>query len=177
MPFSMPIRRRMHTHARRFTIALGLVVLNAGCQSATDGSSQESYQKTEEVSSELISNPASASRNAREEEKMRADMPQFAFENERHDFGALEQGEKVMYTFTFKNDGPKPLIINHASASCGCTVPSYPTQPIAPGQTGEIEVVFDSSGKSGAFQKTITLKANTYPSLKKLYISGNIQTP
>ena len=101
-------------------------------------------------------------------------LPKFEFASESYDFGKIKQGEKVSYSFKFKNTGTTPLIITSASASCGCTVPTYPEDPIAPGAEGIVEVVFDSNGKMGMQTKTVTLVANTIPNTKVLYLRGEI---
>jgi hypothetical protein len=101
-------------------------------------------------------------------------LPKFEFSSESYDFGKIKQGEKVKFSFKFKNTGAIPLIISSASASCGCTVPSYPEDPIAPGAEAVIDVEFDSNGKLGMQTKTVTLVANTIPNTKVLYLRGEI---
>ena len=103
--------------------------------------------------------------------------PQFAFSNEKHDFGTIQQGDKAETEFEFTNTGKSPLIITQARGSCGCTVPEWPNEPIAPGETGKIKVIFDSTGKSGRQSKTVTLTANTVPNTKVLTITADIETP
>ena len=99
-------------------------------------------------------------------------LPSFSFEKTEHDFGQIKDGDVVTHTFKFTNTGEAPLIIQDAKATCGCTVPSYPRQPIPVGGTGEIVVKFDSSNKPGVQNKTVTLTANTYPSVNKLNIKS-----
>jgi hypothetical protein len=77
------------------------------------------------------------------------------------DFGEMKQGDIVHHTFTFTNSGSNPLIITDAKGSCGCTIPTWPKEPIAPGGTGNIEVQFNSTGKKDLQDKTVTLTANT----------------
>lgn len=101
-------------------------------------------------------------------------LPKFTFVQDVFDFGQIKQGEKVSYSYKFKNTGSTPLIISSASASCGCTVPSYPEEPIQPGEESKIDVVFDSNGKMGMQTKTITLVSNTIPNTKVLYLRGEI---
>jgi len=101
-------------------------------------------------------------------------LPKFSFVQDAYDFGKIKQGEKVSYAFRFKNTGSTPLLISSASASCGCTVPSYPEEPIQPGQESKIDVVFNSEGKMGMQTKTITIVANTIPNTKVLYLRGEI---
>lgn len=101
-------------------------------------------------------------------------LPKFQFEESTHDFGTITEGDVVEHTFEFTNTGEAPLIIQSASASCGCTVPSYPRTPVAPGETGEIQVKFNSSNKPGIQNKTVSLTANTDPSITRLTIKSNV---
>lgn len=96
------------------------------------------------------------------------------FESVYHDFGKLKHGEKVSFTFTFKNTGNADLIIKDAAATCGCTVPEYDKEPIAPGEKGSVEVIFDTSGYHGVQYKTVLLKTNTPYGEKTLTIKANI---
>lgn len=98
------------------------------------------------------------------------------FAETRHDYGMIEQGDKVSHVFTFTNTGNEPLVLSNVKPSCGCTTPSWTKEPIAPGTTGEIHVEFDSKGKSGKQTKTVTVTANTDPAKTVLTISGEIQT-
>jgi hypothetical protein len=100
----------------------------------------------------------------------------FKWENTLHNFGTIQQGEVVNYTFKFTNVGTEDLIIQSASASCGCTVPSKPEGPIAPGKTGEIVVRYDSKGKTGQQSPVITIVANTNPTQVRLSLRGFVQT-
>lgn len=88
-------------------------------------------------------------------------MPVIQFEATDHDFGTINEGDKVTHTYKFKNVGTADLVIGDVKASCGCTVPSYTQAPVKPGATGEIKATFDSTGKPGAQQKTITVTLNT----------------
>lgn len=97
----------------------------------------------------------------------------FKFETEEYNFGTARQGEVVTYEFKFTNAGKEPLIINSASGSCGCTVPSYPKEPIKPGETGAIKVSFNTAGKMGMQDKTVTLKSNAGD--KILHVKGTIE--
>ena len=88
--------------------------------------------------------------------------PVMTFDKVVHDFGTINEGDKVTTVFNFTNTGNEDLIIVDARGSCGCTVPQYPKNTaIAPGATGEITVSFDSSNKPGNQQKSVTLSANT----------------
>jgi hypothetical protein len=103
-----------------------------------------------------------------------SDYPAFKFEKEMYDFGEIKEGDQVSYNFKFKNIGDVPLIISSASATCGCTVPDYPKEPIAPGAEGIIKVIFNSAGKPGMQNKVVSITANTNPTLTELNILGNV---
>lgn len=89
--------------------------------------------------------------------------PEITFEQTLHNFGQITQGEKVEYAFKFTNTGNKDLLIQDAVSSCGCTVPNWPKEPIKPGESNYLKVVFDSNGKEGFTEKEISIKANTNP--------------
>lgn len=94
-----------------------------------------------------------------------------------HDFGTIEQDSKNTKIFKFTNTGSEPLIIEDAVGSCGCTVPKFPKEPIKPGETGEIEVVYSPGKQQGAQTKTVTITANTDPITSSLNISANVELP
>ncbi len=91
-----------------------------------------------------------------------------------YNFAPVTDGEKVEFSYRFKNTGTNPLIIFDASASCGCTVPEKPEQPIMPGETGFIKVVFNSSGKKGYNEKIINVTANASPVFPPLKLIGQV---
>jgi len=96
------------------------------------------------------------------------------FTKKEHDFGGINEGDKVETTFTFKNTGEADLIISNAAGSCGCTVPEYPKTPIKPGKSASMKVSFDSTGKPGMQQKSITITANTATGTDVLTIKANV---
>lgn len=100
------------------------------------------------------------------------------FEQEEYDWGTVMDGDKVTKIFKFKNTGKEPLIITKANASCGCTVPDWPKDAIAPGKSGEIKVVYDSKGKGAVGgkddSKRVTITANTDPVDTYLTIKGKV---
>ena len=98
------------------------------------------------------------------------------FKEYEHNFGEVTEGEKIGYTFTFENNGAGNLIISSATTSCGCTVPKYDTKPIAPGGTGNIEVVFDTYGRSGMQTKTISVHSNASVPVVLLKITAIVKT-
>ena len=108
------------------------------------------------------------------EEKPEGPLPAIAFEQELHDFGTIKDGDVVEHVFSFVNDGEAPLIISDAKATCGCTVPEWPKEPIPVGGSGEIKVRFNSKNKPGVQNKTVTLTANTWPKTQRVRIKANV---
>ena len=98
---------------------------------------------------------------------------EISFEKEIHDFGTFEQHGNGQYEFKFTNTGDAPLIIKNAKGSCGCTVPTWPREPIAPGETAEIGVKY-ATNRVGAFTKTITLTTNASKKPVILTIKGKV---
>ena len=105
------------------------------------------------------------------------DGPFFEFVEEVVEFGQITQGEIITTVFRFRNVGKSDLIISSAQGSCGCTVPEWPKEPIKPGKNGEVKVTFDSNGKFGVQNKTITLVANTTPNTKVIALKGEVLAP
>ena len=97
------------------------------------------------------------------------------FAQMEHDFGTIDQNTENTHVFSFTNTGQEPLIIQDAKGSCGCTVPKYPKNPLAPGETGEIEVVYKPGTQKGNQMKTVTLVANTLPTQTVLKISALVE--
>ncbi len=87
-------------------------------------------------------------------------FPKMEFTETAFDFGTIEGGVPVEHVFKFKNTGEAPLVIVNATSSCGCTVPEYPKEAIAPGESGELLVKYNASG-ANAVSKTVTVVANT----------------
>jgi len=97
-----------------------------------------------------------------------------SFAEYEHNFGKIKEGEKVAYIFTFTNTGTANLVVNSAVASCGCTVPKYSGRPVSPGKTGNIEVVFDTSGRDGIQTKTVTVRSNAKTPVVLLKITTEV---
>ena len=97
------------------------------------------------------------------------------FPETSHDFGTIDEGTRATYEFEFSNTGDSNLILNNVQASCGCTVPTWPRQPIKPGQKDKITVVYNSAGRPGDFQKSITVTTNMKEDgVKMLSIHGKV---
>ncbi len=101
-------------------------------------------------------------------------FPIMSFAKSEHDFGTITEGDKVDYTFDFKNSGESDLIITDAKGSCGCTVPEFPKDPIKPGKSGKIKVSFNSAGKPGMQSKTVIITTNTAQGKEILTIKSSV---
>lgn len=99
------------------------------------------------------------------------------FEVKSNDFGEITQGDKVEYTFEFENVGNEPLILSDVRTTCGCTAPEWPKEPIAPGGSAKLRVVFNSAGKMGMQNKVITVMSNAVNSPERVKIVANVMPP
>lgn len=106
----------------------------------------------------------------------RQNGPVMKFDELEFNFGTIKQGESVTHEFRFKNSGKEPLLINNAVGSCGCTVPDYPKEPIKPNSSGVIKVTFNSAGKSGPQDKTVTITYDTDKTIV-LHMKGTVEVP
>ncbi len=100
---------------------------------------------------------------------------EITFETPTHNFGTVVDGDMVKHSFKFTNTGDKDLVLFSVNATCGCTVPEdWPKNPIAPGEGGEIKVIFNSLNKVGAVNKTVNVEANTNPTVSRITIMGEV---
>lgn len=109
-----------------------------------------------------------------------ADLPQqqhatIEFDQDEFNFGTIAQGEMVKNVFTFTNTSDIPLIIVNAKGSCGCTVPEWPREPIMPGESSQLLVVFNSKGKLGSQAKKVSITANTEIANTFLTLKGKVE--
>lgn len=105
-----------------------------------------------------------------------AEGPVMQFETTEVDYGTIEQNAEPLRMFSFTNTGTEPLVIKHAKGSCGCTVPTYPKEPILPGESANIEVRYDTK-RIGKFTKTVTLTTNETVEKRVLRIKGEVLKP
>ncbi|HAC23977.1 MAG TPA: DUF1573 domain-containing protein [Cytophagales bacterium] len=153
-------------------MALAVIVLAAACKD------RDAEKKIAELESRLVQMEAKNQAPAtpaqtpqptpQPETKPEGPLPTLAFETTSHDFGTINEGQKVVHTYKFKNTGEAPLIIQSAQPSCGCTVPDWTKEPIPVGGTGFVKAEFDSNGKPGVNNKSITVTANTWPKTTQL---------
>jgi len=154
---------------KRWTFLIFCCTIIFSCNESETSGKKIEEMKIDEAAS-IIRNPVSAI-----DEVDAEFVPEMTFEETTHDFGSVKEGEKVEYTFKFKNTGEVPLLIGNAKSTCGCTVPTYPKGYVQPGKTGKIKVVFDTKSLSGFQTKPITITSNTVPRDTKLFIKGLVE--
>lgn len=130
------------------------------------------------MSALLLACTNNSPQDAAERQASYADMldkpTSMTFEEMAFDFGKVKDGEQVNHVFKFTNTGDETLVLLDVKGSCGCTVPVWPKEPIMPGQSGEIDVTFDSQNRVGMIRKTVRIQANTEPSKTTLEITGEV---
>ena len=124
------------------------------------------------ITTNLVNSPLTANQSAEKVLTPKIEMLEDSF-----DFGEMQQGESVTHDFVLKNIGGANLIISAAKGSCGCTVPEWPKEPIEKEEEVIIKVTFNSAGKSGKQNKTVTLVTNAIPNTKVITINGNVIIP
>lgn len=129
---------------------------------------------TEGFTTDNVHNPMTAEGK---DSKVAENMPVLTFEKLEYNFGRVIKGEKLSYSFKFKNTGKSNLIISSARSSCGCTTSTPPQAPIRPGESGEIGVTFDSKNQKGEVSKLVVVSANTYPAQTTLRIKATVVEP
>lgn len=163
---------------RYLSIALiaGVSVLTISCggnEAKTADTAKDAAKKVEKTATKQANNVAKQAKKAAQVEA--TGNAKFEFTESVWDFGTIKSGDVVNHIFKFKNTGTEPLIISNAKGSCGCTAPEWPKEPIAPGESGEMKVVFNSRGKSNKQNKTVTITANTTPNQTRLRVTGNVE--
>jgi len=154
----------MKTKLILFTLAILMVSCN---------SEQASEEGIQEIPSDgkiasIIRNPVSA------QSSDTTNVAKLTFVEEEFNFGEIDEGGVVKHTFEFTNTGKVPLLITHARSTCGCTIPEWPEEPIPAGETGEINVIFDTKGKGGYQEKPVTITANTFPAQTVVSVKGRV---
>ena len=152
--------------ARKYFWVIGIVLISALVSCNAKKTQDQS------VSPSLVTNPISASGTP-----SKTGLPVLEFAQSKHDFGLVMQGEKLSYTFKFTNTGGSDAVISQVSSTCGCTIVDWDKAPVKPGGKGEIEVVFNSAGKSGTVNKTVSVLANTQPNTIQLEITAEVYVP
>lgn len=142
------------------------------CENSTDvvkQKNQEIINDSTTLSSDLVNNPQS------DEATDIENAGRLVFTDTIHDFGTMTEGEIVTYDFEYKNAGNKEILITNAKGSCGCTVPQWDTDPIAPGETGTMNVTFNSKGKPGYNEKKVLITTSGLPRSYQLIILADVK--
>lgn len=149
-------------------VSATMVALFLGCQSepTAAGKTVETIQTEGKISS-IIRSPVSADGSVDSVNVARMDFEEPIFE-----FGEVDEGAVINHEFKFVNNGKVPLVIQNAHSTCGCTIPDWPKDMIAPGQSGVIKVEFNTKGKTEFQEKPVIITANTYPSVTKVFVKG-----
>ncbi len=105
-----------------------------------------------------------------------ANMPEISFSKLVHDYGTIELNGNGVCQFEFTNTGKEPLVLSNVRSSCGCTVPSWPKEPILPGKTGVIDVKYNTS-RAGVINKSVVVTSNAKTSTVTLQIKGEVKAP
>jgi len=157
---------------RKYVLFYSLLLMSlAACKTDPAPSSEKKIEAIESKDvNDFVRMPVTADGEVDTE-----NVAKMEFEETAYDFGTVKKGTKVSHTYKFENTGKVPLIITDARSTCGCTVPTYPKKPIAPGKGGKIKVVFDTTNFSDRQGKPVTITANTYPNKTELMIKGNIE--
>jgi hypothetical protein len=177
--FSSQIRKAMRNY-QKLTLAIVALLFLASCSNTQmEERVSELERKVAQLEGQTSAQlPPSESVALTSLEETQATVggaaPKFEFAEMEYDFGTITEGDVVEHTFAFTNTGEAPLVIQNASASCGCTVPNWPKEPVAVGSTSEIQVRFNSANKTGVQNKTIRITANTEPATTTLQIKSNV---
>ncbi|MCC6186405.1 MAG: DUF1573 domain-containing protein [Chitinophagaceae bacterium] len=151
---------------RNATIVLFMAILWTGCTNTPEANKVESTK----LDASLINNPRSATAT----DEVLAQLATMDFEDTAHDFGRMYDGETASYDFKFTNNGKAPLLISNAAGTCGCTVPNYPHEPIAPGASAVIAVKFNSASKVGLQNKSVNIFTNSAKGTHTLHINAEV---
>ena len=142
---------------KKIAVLVGLVLI-VSCNKKTETKVEEASNQTSQpvisITNELTQ-PKDSTTQAE------GNLPVMTFAETDYNFGEIEEGDVVTHDFQFTNTGTVPLIISNAVGSCGCTIPEYPKEPIAPGEKGVIKVKFNSKGFEGEKNKEVFVETNT----------------
>lgn len=157
---------------------VGVLILGAtltACADNTEKTSDENLVMEVADDPETVKANEQALKELKEQQEIEAaSVTSMKIDKEIHDFGKVKEGVENHCTFTITNTGTKPLVLSDVKASCGCTTPSKPEGPIAPGKSDKIEVGFKPNGK-GVSEKTITITANTEPRITVVKVKADVQ--
>ena len=148
---------------KKITILLALVITASFFTACKDGGNV-----TSKINKENLEKAASR------DNEIKKGTALISLDKKVYDFGTVNEGEIVETSFLVTNSGKTDLVITNAQGSCGCTVPTWPKTPIKPGETGTIDVKFNTNGKPNRQQKTVTLTTNTESGREVLTLKGSV---
>ncbi|MDN3669900.1 DUF1573 domain-containing protein [Echinicola jeungdonensis] len=131
--------------------------------------------QAQEVETEKVESQKEEVKSAEAEKTEKKSGPVITFKEKSKDFGDITQGDKVQHTFKLTNTGNEVLKISNVAATCGCTVPSWPKEPIAPGESAEIKVTFNSAGKMGKQNSVVRIYSNATEPIEKVSLISNVK--
>jgi len=156
------------------TMIASTVLFSCGSGETSNSKPISESSKTEAVDPPVKAKPEKFDPAQKQAQEPTGPLTGISFNEYTHDFGIMDEGDVLTHYFKFTNTGAEPLILDKCKGSCGCTVPQCPKTPIAPGETGSIEVKFNSKGKKNKQTKTVTVTANTDPAQTILKITANV---
>lgn len=159
---------------RLFTFLILILAVNACTNKRVENNIKSLEKRVAALEAKNGIKPTISSPDVVNNASANLDVSKITFEDMEFDFGSVKAGEVVNHTFKFTNTGNRPLVISKANATCGCTVPEWPKDPIAPGAKGEIKVKFNSAGRKNLQTKYVNITANTKPEVTRLKITGNV---
>jgi hypothetical protein len=151
-------------------ILMSAVLAMAGAACRNDGGEEVTEIRGGGPNSDLVRIPISA-----DQPLDTTQVARITFAEKEFDFGEVKEGAIVEHSFRFTNTGGVPLTIYSARSSCGCTVPAWPEEPLAPGESGEIKVTFNTDDRTELQKKLIVVLANTYPNETKVLLKGYVK--
>ncbi len=159
---------------RKLFLALSIVLLSGGVVMAQGKKNKKNKDKETPLVVESMANATPVTTgDAPTAPATNLKIEDLAFADVVHDFGTVMEGPDATCVFSFKNNGTEPIVIQKAQPSCGCTVPSFSSEPVPPGATGKIDVAYHTKGKPNAFSKSITVVSNA--GTKVLTIKGTVE--
>ena len=156
------------------SIIVSTILFSCGSGETSNSKPIMESGKTEAVDTPVNAKPEKFDPAEKQVQEPAGPLTGISFNEYEHDFGVMDEGDVVTHYFEFTNTGAEPLILDKCKGSCGCTVPQCPKNPIAPGETGSIEVKFNSKGKKNKQTKKVTVTANTDPVQTILTIKANV---
>ncbi len=149
------------------------ILFSSSCEGGSNSQEDNSTETTVNEATESTPS-ATTTTDATESAASEKGVTTMQFEEPAYNFGTVAEGEIVERIFAFTNSGNEPLLITNASTSCGCTVPEWPKDEIAPGERREIKVRFNTQGKTGTQSKKIWVTANTSPATTTVVLNGQV---